>query len=226
MKKLIILISVFLFGNAIKAQNITSIILGTTFSYQQISVNEYHFTFQTIFSMGSGSNCPPLINPTFTIIDDTLYVKGYYDITGVWPTFGGGRSDTVIYNNSLPSNVIHIKMTTNAIGYNNTPPYNPPTQTYEDIYFHIFDINLSNTQFDNSYSHIFPNPTQGLIAVSNDINYEAIEVVNHLGQLVKRFDRNKSGNYDLNSITNGLYYLVYYNATNEKVGTTKLIKSN
>ncbi len=87
-------------------------------------------------------------------------------------------------------------------------------------------VSLQSSGFNDKNFTVYPNPTQGLIAVSNDINYEAIEVVNHLGQLVKRFDRNKSGNYDLNSITNGLYYLVYYNATNEKVGTTKLIKSN
>lgn len=225
MKNLIILISVFFFGNAIKAQSITSVITGTTFSYQQISVNEYHFTFQTTFSSG-GEACPHLVDHAFTIVDDTLYVKGYYNVTGASLFDPCMSTDTVIYNNSLPSNVIHIKMTTNAVGANFTPPYNPSIINYEDIYFHVFDINLSNTQFDNSYSHIYPNPTQGLISVSNDINYEAIEVVNNLGQLVKRFDRNKSGNYDLNSITNGLYYLVYYNATNEKVGTTKLIKSN
>jgi hypothetical protein len=87
-------------------------------------------------------------------------------------------------------------------------------------------VSLQSTGFNSKNFTVYPNPTQGLIAVSNDINYETIEVVNHLGQLVKRFDRNKSGNYDLNNITNGLYYLVYYNATNEKVGTTKLIKSN
>ena len=225
MKNLIILISVFFFGNAIKAQSITSVITGTTFSYQQISVNEYHFTFQTTFSSG-GEACPHLVDHAFTIVDDTLYVKGYYNVTGASLFDPCMSTDTVIYNNSLPSNVIHIKMTTNAVGANFTPPYNPSIINYEDVFFHVFDINLSNTQFDNSYSHIYPNPTQGLISVSNDINYEAIEVVNHLGQLVKRFDRNKSGNYDLNSITNGLYYLVYYNATNEKVGTTKLIKSN
>ena len=87
-------------------------------------------------------------------------------------------------------------------------------------------VSLQSSGFNDKNFTVYPNPTQGLISVSNDINYEAIEVVNHLGQLVKRFDRNKSGNYDLNKITNGLYYLVYYNATNEKVGTTKLIKSN
>jgi hypothetical protein len=115
----------------------------------------------------------------------------------------------------------------NAIGYDcvfypgdsdtKTLPFSTPLSS---------PVSLQSTGFNSKNFTVYPNPAQGLISVSNDINYEAIEVVNHLGQLVKRFDRNKSGNYDLNNITKGLYYLVYLNATNEKLGTTKLIKSN
>jgi hypothetical protein len=224
MKKIIIIICFFFIGEAITAQ--TSII-GTNFTYQQISENEYNFTFHTFFSCGAGSTCPPFVNYTVTIIGDTLYVKAYYDTTGIWPAMGCGRTDTVIYNNSLPQNVTYIKMSTNAITYNNTPPYDPPTMTIEDLYFHIFDLNLSNNNFNtkNKYN-LYPNPTQGYIFISNDIDFEKIAVINNLGQIIVRLNKNNSGNYDFKDIPDGLYNIVFYDKTNKKIGDTKILKRN
>lgn len=222
MKNIKLLICFFLLGESIMAQcNI-----GANFSYLKISDNEYDFTFNTLFGCGSPGNCPPFVNHTFTIIGDTLFVKAYYDTTGIWAAMGCVRANTVIYNNSLPLNVTYIKMSTNEITYNNTPPYEPPIITVEDVYYHIFDLNLSNNSFNNESFLVYPNPTQGSVSISNAIDFEKIAVINNLGQIALRLDKNKSGNYDLKNIQNGLYFLVYYNSNNEKIGVTKLIKQN
>ena len=222
--KNIILICFFLIGESITAQcNI-----GANFSYQQISETEYSFTFNTLFGCGSPGSCPPFVNYTITIIGDTLFVKAFYDTTGVvWASMGCSRTNTVIYNNSLPQSVTYIKMSTNEITYNNTPPYDPPTMTVEDLYFHIFDLALStNNYISNKHNIVFPNPTSGSVIISNEIDFEKITVINNLGQIVSAFKKNISGSYDLNDIPNGFYYLVYYDSMNNKLGETKLIKQN
>ena len=222
MKKIII-ICFFLIGEAITAQcNI-----GANFSYQQISETEYHFTFNTLFGCGSPGNCPPFVNYTVTIIGDTLFVKAFYDTTGIWATMGCVRTNTVIYNNSLPQSVTHIQMSTNEITYNNTPPYTPPIVTIENVYSQIFDLNLSNNNFNtkNKYN-LYPNPTQGYIFISNDIDFEKIAVINNLGQIILRLNKNKSGNYDFKDIPDGLYNIVFYDITNKKIGDTKILKNN
>ena len=199
------------------------------FSFQQINTNQYSFTFHTFFNFGAGPTCPPFINHTFTIVGNTLQVKAFYDTTGAWPQVGCDRYDTVFYNNSIPSNVNFIEMSTNAIGYNNTPPYTPSTIMYENIFEQTFDISsLSYINFDEN-SHniiIYPNPVQEVFTISSNLDFNKIVVINNLGQIVKNFEKNSSGNYDIKDIRNGLYYMIYYDLENKKIGETKILKSN
>jgi hypothetical protein len=229
MKKIILIISFSLLGNLIVAQNITGTVLGTDFSCQKVSNNEYSFTFHTSFNVGFGQTCPPFTNHTITIVGNTLEVKGYYDTTGVWPQSGCDRYDTVIYNNTIPSGISYIEMSTNAIGYNNTPPYSPATLTFENVYSQTFNVtSLSNSNFNNEDDNIvaYPNPTQGNITISNNFDFQKISIIDNLGQIVKNFEKSKSGNYDLKDIQDGLYYIVFYDINTKKIGETKILKSN
>lgn len=224
MKKIIILLCFFLLGNAIKAQNVTSIVLGTDFNYQVISSTEHHFTFHTSFSVGYAGTCPPFTEATFTIVGTILYVKAYYDIRGVWPQAGCNRFNTVVYNNALPSNITHIITSTNVINYSSAPS---GFTIVENVYTRDFDLSLLATSTLNTQTiSVYPNPTKGTITISNDVDFDTITITNSLGQIIATITKNQSGVYTLQDLQNGLYYITFYTATNEKIGVSKLIKQN
>ena len=227
MKKLVLISCFFLFVNLLKAQSVTGTVTGTTFDYQIISNTQHNFTFHTYFNLGYQSTCPSLINPTFSIVDDTLYVKGYYDVTGAWPAAFCESFDTVTYNYQIPSNITHIITSTNVISYNNTPPYIPSILTYENVYTHDFDLSLlSSSNPTIKTIAVYPNPTKGSFSISNNINFDKIEINNSLGQSITTINKNQSGVYSLQDIQNGLYYITFYNTNHEKIGVSKLIKQN
>ena len=119
-------------------------------------------------------------------------------------------------------------MSTNAIGYNNIPPYIPSTLIFENIYSQTFNVtSLSNNNFNRGANDIkvYPNPTQGNVSISTNINFYKVTIINNLGQIVESFKKNKSDNYDLQDIQDGLYYLVYYDVNNKKIGESKILKS-
>ena len=199
MKKLVLISCFILSFSSMKAQDITGSVYNTIFNYQMINSSQYNFTFQTYFSFGYQSTCPTLNNVTFSIVNDTLFVRGFYDITGAWPQVGCVSFDTEIYNNSIPSNIHFIEMSTNVIGYNNTPPYIPSVLTYENVYHQTFEINsLSNNNFNNyrKYS-IYPNPTNTTFRVSDNLNYEKILIYNNIGQKIKSINKSTSEIYEI-----------------------------
>lgn len=227
MKKLVLISCFFLSFITIKAQDITGLVINTNFNYQMINSSQYNFTFHTFFNFGYESTCPTLINTTFSIVNDTLVVKGFYDITGAWPQVGCNSFDTVIYNNSIPSNIHFIEMSTNVISYNNTPPYIPSIVTYENVYHQTFEIStLNNNSFNDSVKYkIYPNPTNGTFTISNNINYEKIIIYNNIGQNIKTINKISSGKYEIGELHSGIYYLLFFDENNIRIGETKLIKN-
>ena len=227
MKKILLLLCFFLVGNSLKAQDITGIVLGSNFTCQKVNDNQYSFLFHTFFSMGSENICPPFVNYTFSIENDTLNVKAYYDIRGAWPQMGCDRYDTVIYNNSLPETINHIKVSTNVIGSNFIPPYIPDYITYNNVYSQIFNVSsLSSARFDTNNLSVYPNPTKGYINISSELDFQKIALINSFGQTIKSFNKNQFGNYKLEDIPDGFYYLLYYDVDNKRIGQTKIIKSS
>jgi hypothetical protein len=227
MKKLVLISCFFLSFLTIKAQDITGLVTNTNFNYQMITSSQYNFTFHAFFSFGFQSTCPALINSTFSIVNDTLVVKGFYDITGAWPQAGCNSFDTVIYSNSIPSNIHFIEMSTNVISYNNTPPYIPSIVTYENVYHQTFEINpLNNSAFNNSEKNIiYPNPTNGTFNISNTINYEKIIIYNTIGQNIKTINKITSGKYEIGELHTGIYNVLFLDENNIRIGETKLIKN-
>lgn len=227
MKKILLLLCFFLMGNTLKAQDITGIVLGSNFTCQKVNDNQYSFLFHTFFSMGADTSCPPFVNYDFSIENDTLNVKGYYDIRGAWPQMGCDRNDNVFYNSSLPETINYIKVSTNVISYNNIPPYIPEMMTYNDVYFQVFTVSsLSNSVFGTSNFFVYPNPTTGSINISSELDFQKIFIINSLGQTIKSFNKNQFGNYKLEDIPDGFYYLLYYDVDNKRIGQTKIIKSS
>lgn len=226
MKQLLFLLCFLLLDTAGKAQDITGSVTGTTFDYQMVSATEHRFTFQTYFNFGYQATCPTLINPTFSIVDGTLYVKGYYDITGAWPASFCSSFDTVTYAYELPATVTHIITSTNVIGYNNTPPYVPSIVTYENVYTRTFDISLGTPDTGLKSISVSPNPTKGDFSVSGAVAFDRLVLTTSLGQIVSEFAKNELGVYSLPLLENGLYYVTFYSSTSEKVGVCKLINQN
>ena len=227
MKKLVLISYFILSFITAKAQDITGSVINTNFNYQMINSSQYNFTFHTFFSFGYQSTCPSLTNVEFSIVNDTLYVKGFYDTTGAWPMAGCSSFDTEIYNNSIPSNINFIEMSTNVIGYNNTPPYIPSIITYENVYHQTFQINsLSNNNFNNSRKYsIYPNPTNSTFKVSDNINYEKIEIYNNIGQNIKSIIKSTSEIYKIEELKTGIYNIIFFDENNTKIGETRLIKN-
>jgi hypothetical protein len=224
MKKIILLICFFLLGNSIKAQDVTGIVLSTDFDYQVISSTEHNFTFHTFFSVGYGATCPQFTDSTFTIVGNVLYVKGYYDIRGVWPQVGCNRFNAVVYNYALPINITNIITSTNVIKYSSAPS---GFTIVENVYTRDFDLSLlSTSNLTTKNISVYPNPTNGNINISNDIDFHKISINNSLGQIISTINKNQSGIYNLQDIQNGLYYITFYNTDNEKIGVSKLIKQN
>ena len=222
MKKILLTACLFLSLNSMKAQDITSIVIGTNFSYENINANQYNFSFVTFFSFGYGPTCPQLINPEFIIENNTLFVKGYYDIRGVWPQAGCQSLNTITYNSIIPSSVNQIIMSTNVIKYGSSVD---EFEIVENVYTRIFDLNLSLS--NNSYRNIvlYPNPTKDMINISKDLDFSKISISNNLGQIIAFIDKNQSGIYDLKDIKKGIYYITFY-SENQKISVCKLVKEN
>lgn len=224
MKKLILISCIFLYFYTSKAQNITGIVTGTTFNYLRISNTQHNFTFHTYFNLGYQTTCPTLINPTFSIVNDTLFVNVYYDITGAWPASFCNSLDTITYNNSLPSNITHIITSTNVIGYNNTPPYIPATLTYENVYTQDFNLTLSFNEFIFNKISLFPNPTNNNFTIPNNTIFDNFKIFNNLGQVLKSFTKNSQNDYNISDLKTGVYNIIFLDENNLKIGETKLLK--
>ncbi len=197
--------------------------LGTEFSCEAISEASYNFTFQSYFSIGAGANCPGF---TYDILteNDTLHIRAFYNVTGSFFQLGCGRTDTVIYDQIFPVGINYVKLSTNIPTIIGEPPYTPIT--YYDLAVHICDVaSLSTSSFLQSKITfaISPNPTADYFSVIDKLDFNKINIINNLGQSVKRFDKSKDGNYNVSDLPSGIYHLSYWE-NNRKIGQVKMMK--
>nr|WP_294861387.1 T9SS type A sorting domain-containing protein [uncultured Fluviicola sp.] len=76
-------------------------------------------------------------------------------------------------------------------------------------------LGLSEEEMDGI--SVFPNPTQGKIDVLSDIPLKSIQVVNLLGETLKRFDADLTlKEIDLSELPQGTYYLKIENSNGEQ----------
>lgn len=99
-------------------------------------------------------------------------------------------------------------------------------QAFFDNYKVVMDPTLSTNSFDFVSTSLYPNPAKNQLTISSKKSFNAIEIVNLLGQKVKDI-ANKQGEttltLDLSDLQNGTY-IVKLNS-NEGVSTTKFIKN-
>ncbi|WP_298223141.1 T9SS type A sorting domain-containing protein [Flavobacterium sp.] len=221
--KTIIICSLIL-GIKANAQMSLNTVLSCNFTYQPVSSNETNFLFQTNFSFGSGNCDNTFTSSEITIDGDTMHVKGFYDITGVWQAFFCSASNTVVYNAPIPETVRYIKMSTNVITYNDNPPYN--LITVPDVYYRIIDLNnlSTNEVLTDVKISLAPNPTAEVFHISGSINFEKAFITNTLGQIVAGLNKSPDNNYSIGQLQNGLYYIEFYDHNNQKTGSSKIIK--
>lgn len=192
----------------------------TNFICEKVNDNLYNFTFNTTFHLGNLVP-PPVYETSVIVVGDTLDVELIYDVRGVFSPFLGSYSSTTISYGSIPSNVAHIKLSVGAIS-----GLIPKTYINDDIFVHYCDDLLLSTEnfedFKNGLA-IYPNPTSDYFTVSDKVTFSRINIYNNLGQIVKRFEKSKDGNYDVSDLSGGIYYLNYLEE-NRKVGQVKMVK--
>jgi Secretion system C-terminal sorting domain len=198
-------------------------VLGTNFSYQPISNTQHNFTYTTSFPFGSGSICPQLINPTFIIENNILYVKGYYDIRGVWPAFYCQSQNTISYNQQLAPNITNIITSTNVI---KSSTNQSGWEIEENVFTYNFVLNLSNDIQEIDKVIIYPNPTNNFITIQNNqrktenIEYEIVDLT---GRIVKKGKIKFNEDLSIENLSKGNYFIQIETENGEKT-IEKLIK--
>src|SRR5690606_26953104 len=212
------------FSTIAKSQDITNIVTATTFQYHPIENNEHQFVFHTYFNIGVDETCPPVTETSFTVSNDTLYVRIYYDIRGAWPQVGCDRIDTVIYDNEIPDGIHYATTTTNVIGYDEDNPQQP--YTYEDVYQHTFDLaNLDITNGQSQLFLVFPNPVKDKLMVENpDLKTTSVKLRSASGKLVANQDvYTKRIEINLKHLPKGVYF-VTIEQNGKRLKTEKVLK--
>ncbi len=223
-KELFILFFILLSIKNDAQEYVRNSVQSTIFNYEQIGLDNHQFTFQTRILDYHNVGFSNSIN----IVGNTLEVKMIYDITEYVVNVGNVNlyNNTVSYNQALSEDIDYVKMSTNVIMIEDNPPYNPIY--IENVYFRIFDLNnlsVDTNGFKNKVS-IYPNPAKENITMSANFIFDKAIIVNNLGQQVNTLYKNKEDIYDVQSLSNGIYYVSYYDKSNDIVGVSKLIKQN
>lgn len=149
------------------------------FSYTPIS-NEQH---QFHFSIGILDYYVPTMSSVVEVVNDTLEVKMFYDITQQVVNFSNLNiyDNDVYYNEALPENVTHIKMSVNVILIEDNPPYN--IITVESLYYRIIDLSNMSIQSNTLLNAVIaPNPTAGTCILTTPQKFDQIKVFDLLGK--------------------------------------------
>ncbi len=187
----------------------------TVFFCEKVDTDEYNFGFSTAFTIGSGG--PPAFSYDIITQNDTLNIRAFYNMVGVFAQFYSFRYDVVAYNQPFPAGINYIKMSSNL---------STSTGVLYDVSNHICDVaTLSSISFNQAQAAlaISPNPTSNQFSISDKVNFDKITIVNNLGQIVKRVDKSKDGNYDVSDLPSGIYYLSY-SENSRKIGQVKMVK--
>ncbi|MFQ5447306.1 MAG: T9SS type A sorting domain-containing protein [Saprospiraceae bacterium] len=76
----------------------------------------------------------------------------------------------------------------------------------------------------NATPHFFPNPTDGLVSLTNGGKVTALQISNTLGGQVKYFAATPNHNYDLSDLPGGIYLVSLMGERNEVLKTLRIVK--
>ncbi|WP_353088927.1 T9SS type A sorting domain-containing protein [Flavobacterium sp.] len=154
---------------------------GLVSSVHSINNTNGSFHFDSSFSIGTPAISPPFTYTT-SIIDNTLFVKGYYNVCGIWPALGSSSNDSVVYTDPLPSNITTITMSTNLITYCETGT--PIIR--ENLMVTNFPVTLNVATLSQVISKWFPNPVKDELHLNTSAEpATAYELYTVQGQLVQ-----------------------------------------
>jgi hypothetical protein len=80
-------------------------------------------------------------------------------------------------------------------------------------------------ELDNSNKNqlsIYPNPSNNKIQVNSDADFNRIEIVNNLGQLI--ISQENAAEVSVKDLSNGIYFIHLFDAQNKLLATKKFIK--
>lgn len=165
---------------------------------------------------------------------DSVATKPIYDIT-VTSNAGGivSPSGVVKVNEGSDTtfNIISSK------GYvisklkidNVEDPSKPIKYTFKNVTKnHTFDVTFENLNsvpdLETLETNIYPNPTKDEIFIDNSIlsKFENFAIYNISGELVKDFDMIQA-KININSLSNGTYYLIFKSKDNSRLAKAKII---
>ena len=79
-----------------------------------------------------------------------------------------------------------------------------------------------NDYEDSQSLSIFPNPAKTEINIITELNYSSLVIVNSLGQFI--FKNEKTSKLNVESISNGIYYIQLLDKESKVIGNKKFIK--
>ncbi|MBC8489033.1 MAG: T9SS type A sorting domain-containing protein [Bacteroidetes bacterium] len=168
------------------------------------SSNDSIFVINPIeFPFGYEETCPTLVFYSKTIIDSTINLDLFYDISGAWPQVGCISLDTCLLG-VLNTGYYSLMISTNTI-------------FYEDTIFHIdsdtLEFNVANSSAIMDFRlisiiKIYPIPTDNLlhIEIPEWINFKTLTLYNLQGKKIAVFNPNLN-KLDVSEIDYGLYIL-------------------
>lgn len=175
---------------------------GLVSSVHSINSTDGSFHFDSSFSIGTPSISPPFTYTT-SIIDNTLFVKGYYNVCGIWPAMGSSSNDSVIYTDPLPSNITTITLSTNLITYCETGT--PIIR--ENLMVTNFPVTLNNATHLLVFSKWFPNPVKDQLHLNTSAEPStAYQLYTVQGQLVQSAIGTTTS-IDCSALPKGIYLL-------------------
>ena len=89
----------------------------------------------------------------------------------------------------------------------------------------VTNIALSNDSFSKIIFNIIPNPATESIEIISNLDFQEIEIYNTLGQFIKRINYNPTNKYDISSLSNGFYNVIFIDSNSRKISNKKLIKN-
>lgn len=207
MKKIVLICFLILGFGLANAQ----LYFNTQFSILNQNQNTYQFQVSSLFTFGSGSNCPNLYPTSDQLQTDTIYIRQLYDFTGGWQQFMCIAVDTITFTNTYSSaNYINL-----SVGYyeeNMTQPNVIDTfWSVNDTTYPINPLLIIPSKNKEQEIQVFPNPATNTLHISSlRGTKQSIEMYNILGQLVYSTANQQlttANSIDVSKLSKGVYYL-------------------
>ena len=187
-------------------------IYNSYFSILSINQNYYEFLIVSTMTSEYSSQCADMyVHPT-NISADTIYLRGFYDISGAASSMFCNAYDTINFQNVYPNaNVINI-----STGVFWEDPNNPGVYdsiwSIKDSNFNINPLLLPQPQLEHASGDfsVYPNPTTGALNIQGKMSElgNQVRIYDLTGRLIATHTlSNLPSTLDVSMLHNGLYMI-------------------